>query len=186
VLRPLPEKFEELEDLLLHHRATLAQNTGVPFVRLVYRPDEEIECRRRRELLERTLKREGLAVETVSCRGATFVHYERRGRLDQLFELERTEGGRLKASIVKHARQELVARLLAATKRLNGDGVIFLVDVAFVYPYLHLAPILDDCVNQITPPMALALFYPGEVDVDGRLLFLGVRPSGYYRTRDLI
>ena len=56
-MRPLPEKFEELEDLLLHHRGTLAQNTGVPFVRLVYRPDEEIECRRQRELLERTLRR---------------------------------------------------------------------------------------------------------------------------------
>jgi len=185
-LRPLPDKFEELEDLLLHHRATLAQNTGVPFIRLIYRPEEEAECRRRRELLERTLKREGIAVQAVSCRGVIFAHYERRGRLDQLFELEKTEAGRLNASIAKHARQELGARLLAAAERMNGDGVIFLVDAAFVYPYLHLAPILDDCVNRITPPMALALFYPGEVDVDGRLLFLGVRPSGYYRTRDLI
>ena len=185
-MRPLPDKFEELEDLLLHHRATLAQNTGVPFVRLVYRPDEEVECHRRRQLLERTLKREGIAVQTVSCSGAIFAHYERRGRLDQLFELERTEGDRLSASIAKHARQELVARLLAAAERLNSDGAIFLVDVAFVYPYLHLAPILDDCTNRITPPMALALFYPGEVDVDGRLLFLGQRASGYYRTRDLV
>lgn len=185
-MRPLSEKFEELEGLLLHHRATLAQNTGVPFVRLVYRPDEEVECRRRRELLEHTLEREEITVETVSCRGAIFVHYEQRGRLDQLFELERTKGERLSISIAKHTRQELVARLLAAAKRLNGDGVIFLVDVAFVHPYLNLAPILDDCVNRITSPIALVLFYPGEVDVDGRLLFLGVRPSGYYRTRDLI
>ena len=185
-MRPLPEKFEELEDLLLHHRGTLAQNTGVPFVRLVYRPEEEVECLRRRELLERALRREGIAVETVSCRGAIFAHYERRGRLNQLFELERTEGERLSASIARHARQELTDQLLSAAERLNSDGVIFLVDVAFVYPYLHLTPILDDCINRITPPMALALFYPGEVDVDGRLLFLGVRPSGYYRTRDLI
>lgn len=185
-MRPLSEKFEELEDLLLHHRGTLAQNTGVPFVRLVYRPDEEMDCRRRSELLSRTLKREGIAVDTVSCRGAIFAHYERRGRLDQLFELERTEGDRLSASIAGHACRELTEQLLAAAERLNGDGVIFLVDIAFVYPYLHLTPILDDCVNRITRPMALALFYPGEVDVDGHLLFLGVRPSGYYRTRDLV
>lgn len=185
-MRPLPEKFEELEDLLLHHRRTLAQNTGVPFVRLVYRPEEEVECQRLRERLARTLKRDGVQVETISCREAIFAHYERRGRLDQLFELERAKDDRLTASIAKHARQELVDQLLAAGGQLKGDGVIFLVGTAFVYPYLHLTPVLDDCTNRITPPMALVVFYPGEVDVDGRLLFLGVRPSGYYRTRDLI
>jgi len=185
-LRPLQEKFEELEDLLFHHRGTLVQNLGVPFVRLVYRPEEEVECCRLRERLARTLQRDGILLETVSCRRAIFAHYEQRGRLDQLFEMEGVEGDRLSANIARHARQELVHQLLAATERLKGDGVIFLVEVAFVYPYLHLGPVLDDCVNRITPPMALTLFYPGEVDVDGRLLFLGVRPSGYYRTRDLI
>ena len=185
-MRPLAEKFEELENLLLHHRGTLAQNTGVPFVRLVYRPEEEVECRRLRQRLARTLNREGVSVETVSCGGSIFAHYEQRGRLDQLFELEKTEGDRLSSSIAQHARQELVQQLLAAAKRLHGDGTIFLVDVALVYPYLHLAPVLEDCTNCITPPLALAVFYPGEVDVDGQLLFLGVRPSGYYRTRDFI
>lgn len=184
-MRPLPEKFEELEELLLHHRATLAQNTGVPFVRLVYRPEKEVECRRRRELLEKVLKQKGTAVERISCREVIFTHYERHGRLDQLFELERTERDRLSASIAKRARQELVNQLLAAAERLKGDGVIFLVDAAFVYPYLRLAPVLDDCINRITPPMALIIFYPAEVDVDGQVLFLGMRPSGYYRTRDL-
>ena len=185
-MRPLLEKFEELENLLLHHRATLAQNTGVPFVRLVYRPDEEVECRRRRELLERTLRREGIAVETASCCGAIFAHYDRRGRLDQLFELERTEEDRLSVSIARHGHRELTDQLLTAAERLKGDGVVFLVDTAFLSPYLHLASVLEDCTNCITPPLALVVFYPGEVDVDGQLLFLGVRPSGYYRTRDLI
>lgn len=185
-MRPLLEKFDELEGLLLHHRATLAQNTGVPFVRLVYRPEEEAECCRRRKLLERTLRREDISVEKVSCCGAIFAHYERRGRLDQLFELERIEGHRLSASIATHARRELSDQLSAGVERLNGDGAIFLVDAAFVYPYLHLGLVLDDCINRITPPMALTLFYPGEVDVDGQLLFLGVRPSGYYRSRDLV
>jgi len=186
-LRPLPEKFDELEGLLLHHRATLAQNTGVPFLRLVYHhEDEEIKCRRLRELLERTLRGKSVAVEVVSCRGAIFAHYERRGRLDQLFELEKTESDRLSSSIGRYARHELARRLLSAAERLNGDGVIFLVDVAFVHPYLHLTPVLDDCTNRIVPPVALVVFYPGTMSVDGQLLFLGTRPSGYYRTRDLI
>jgi hypothetical protein len=49
-----------------------------------------------------------------------------------------------------------------------------------------LGPILDNCTNCIQPPMALAVFYPGEVNLENRLLFLGVRPTSYYRTRDLI
>jgi hypothetical protein len=185
-LRPLRQKFEELEDLLLHHRRTLAQNTGVPFLRLVYRPEEEIVCRRFQEPLTRTLEREGVAVETVSCRDVIFTHYERQGQLDQLFDLEQTGGERLSTHIAKRARQELTQRLEGVAESLGKDGVIFLVDVAFLYPYLQLSPVLDACTNRIAPPMALVIFYPGEVKVDGQLLFLGQRPSGYYRTRDLI
>jgi len=185
-LRSLQDKFEELENLLLHYRRTLAQHVGVPFVRLVYSPEEEVECQRLRERLARTLERDSVSVETVSCRGAIFAHYEHRGRLDQLFELEREKKQGLGVNIAKHARQELVGRLLAAAERLNGDGVIFLADVAFIYPYIHQAPVLEECTNRIKPPLALVIFYPCEVDVDSQLLFLGARPSGYYRTRDLI
>jgi len=185
-LRPLQEKFEELENLLLHRRWTLAQNIGVPFVRLVHQPEEEVACQRFREALVRTLQREGVMVERVSCRGVIYSHYEQRGRLTQLFKLEQTEGERLGGSIARYGHRELVGQVASAVQRLRGDGVILLIDVAFLYPYLQLGPVLEACTNQITPPMALAMFYPGEVDVEGQLLFLGQRPSGYYRTRDLI
>ena len=185
-MRPLQEKFEQLEDLLLHHRSTLAQNTGVPFVRLVYSPETETDCQRRRETLARALEKKGVAVETVSCRDVIFAHYEGRGRLDQLFELERNGKEGLPVNIARHARRELEGRLTSAVERLKGDGAILLVDTAFVYPYFQLGPVLDACTNRIVPPTALVVFYPAEVDADGRLRFLGRRPSGYYRTRDLI
>lgn len=185
-MRALPEKFEELERWLLHDRALLAQNTGVPFVRLVYRPDEELDCVKRRDSLQRGLERRGIVVRTVSCREVIFAHYERRGRLEQLFELEAAAGPELGHSIAAHAAKELAARLMHAVESLGGDGVIFLTDVAFLHPYLHLGPILDDCTNVIVPPTALVVFYPGEVNHERRLMFLGVRPTSYYRTRDLI
>ena len=185
-MRPLPEKFDALEDLLLNHRAQLDQNTGVPFVRLVYEPEKEIECRRLTSSLARTLKNRGVPVETVSCRGVIFAHYEDMGRLDRLFELESTEGDRLDEYITRWARKQLNKRLLRAVERLGDDGVILLTETPFVYPYLSLSAVLEDCTNRIMPPMALVVFYPGEIDIDGRLLFLGQRPSGYYRTRDLI
>ena len=185
-MRPLRENFEELEDLLLNHRRTLDQNTGVPFVRLVYRPEEEPKCHRLWQSLARTLEQKGVPVETVSCRDVIFAYYERTGRLEQLFEMESTEGQRLSDHIAQRAHQELTGRLMAAVERLGEDGVIFLTETALAYPYLSLSSVLEDCTTCIIPPMALVVFYPGEVDVDKRLLFLGQRPSGYYRTRDLI
>ena len=185
-MRALPEKFEDLERWLLRDRALLAQSTGVPFIRLVYRPGEEADCLRRREVLRRTLEGQGVKVQTVSCRDVIFAHYERRGRLEQLFLLEATEGPELGENIAGHAAQELTTRLMQAVEALSTDGVVFLTDVAFLYPYLHLGPILDNCTNCIEPPMALAVFYPGEVNLENRLMFLGVRPTSYYRTRDLI
>lgn len=185
-MRPLQHKFDELEDLLRHHRRTLAQNTGVPFLRLVYRPEEEVTCQRLQSTLTRTLKRDGVPVHTISCHGMIFAHYERRGRLDQLFDLDQTREEGLDASIRRHAQKELEQALLNAADKLGEDGAIFLKDVAFLYPYLQLSPVLDACTNRIVAPMALVIFYPGEVDVNRQLLFLGKRASGYYRTRDLI
>lgn len=187
-MRALPERFEELERWLLRDRTLFAQSTGVPFIRLVYQPAEEIECVRRRELLRRTLEGQRVKVQTVSCRDVIFAHYERRGRIEQLLELEvvGTDKADLHDNIARHAGEELTTRLLLAVEALAGNGVIFLTDIAFLYPYLHLGPILDNCTNRIQPPMALAVFYPGEVNHENRLMFLGVRPTSYYRTRDLI
>ena len=189
-MQPLLDKFKELEDLLCNHRRTLAQNTGVPFVRLVYQPEEAAEVTRRLETLQRTLARDGVPVESVSCRGVIFEYYEQRGRLQQLFTLEQEDPKALARNIAKRARQVLTARILDAAGRLPGDGVIFLVDTAFVYPYFQLGPVLDACTNVIVAPLALVALYPGTVDGGWHghrnLLFLGQRPSGYYRARTLM
>jgi hypothetical protein len=185
-LRPLREKFEELEDLLLHHRRQLAQSTGVPFVRLVYHVDEEQAAQRQQRVLARTLRKKGVPVREVSCRGVIFTHYEDRERLEQLFELERRDEQGLKRNITKHAKRTLKQRLLEAAKALPEQGVLFLVDVAFIHPYFELGGVLEPCINHIRAPQALVIFYPADYDATGQLLFLGQRPSGYYRARPLI
>jgi hypothetical protein len=184
-LKPLPQKFDELESLLHGYRDTLAQNAGVPFVRLVYQPGDEAECQRRCALLEQTLQQRGVPVAVVSCRDVIFAHYQERGWLDTLFAMDREQRDGLADEIARNTRRVTTQRVLDAAERLGRDGVIFLVDTAFLYPYVHLTATLEDVTNRITPPQCLVIFYPGEVDIDGQLLFLGVRPSGYYRTRDL-
>jgi hypothetical protein len=186
VLRPLRDKFNELEELLLHHRHNLDQSTGVPFIRLVYAPDQEVECRRRWQSLANVLQHKGLPLEIISCKGLIFEYYERRRRLEQLYTLEQEKPKEISRHIAKRASEALQGQLLAAGERLREDGIIFLVDAAFAYPYIHLGPALEACTNHIRPPTALVVFYPGEVEGDDTLLFMGKRPSGYYRARDLI
>ncbi len=182
----LLERVKMLEDLLLRHREALAQNTGVPFIRLVYAPQETREMARRLTTLQRTLVNKGVPITTVSCRGAIFAHYEERGRLEALFELERQGQPGLGENIAKHGRRTLKDWVIRAAAQLDGDGVVFVTDTAFIYPYFQLGPVLEACTNVIIPPMALVALYPGTVDGEGRVSFLGQRPSGYYRARTLV
>jgi mannose/fructose-specific phosphotransferase system component IIA len=48
--------------------------------------------------------------------------------------LEATAGPELGENIADHAAQELTARLMQAIESLDRDGVVFLTDVAFLYP----------------------------------------------------
>ena len=43
----LQEKFNQLEDLLLNHRESIGIHNGVPFIMLIYSPENEIECRQK-------------------------------------------------------------------------------------------------------------------------------------------
>ena len=72
----------------------------------------------------------------MSCRDVIFAYYEQRGLLDQLFEADKAGESCLAANITAHAEQTLDRQLFDAIQQLGHDGVIFLVDTAFLYPYL--------------------------------------------------
>ena len=183
----LQDKFNKLEKLLLDSRDTLAQGAGVPFIRLIYKPNLEEECTYRRKTLFQVLKDRGIPVRTVSVKGVIFSYYEKENRLEDLFQLENEDGisDRLNRHLHKRSKEELVKRLKEAIEKLDSDGVIFLTDVAFAYPFLSISPVLEELTNQIKPPKALVIFYPGEIKNE-RFFFLGERESGYYRSRDIV
>ena len=64
-MKPLRDKFEELAELLITNRDNLSQGTGVPFVRLLYHPDEEIEARDLTRLLQQKLEKAGYQPEKL-------------------------------------------------------------------------------------------------------------------------
>jgi len=61
----LIEKFAELEKLLLNQRHTLALHAGVPFVLLIYDPNEERRCREEQAHLMTKLSDAGLVVRQI-------------------------------------------------------------------------------------------------------------------------
>lgn len=61
----LPEKFDQLENLLLNHRESIGIHNGVPFILLIYSPEMEIDCRKKIKNLQEKLESKDLSVLNI-------------------------------------------------------------------------------------------------------------------------
>src|SRR5258706_13754297 len=88
-------RFRELERALLHDRHLLAVHSGVPFLVLVYPPEQERLCRELQAELMEKLRARGTPV--IEHRLDTFIfdYYEQRikdrGGVGRIFQLERED-----------------------------------------------------------------------------------------------
>jgi hypothetical protein len=181
----LADKFIELERLLRHDRQTLALHAGVPFLLLIYGPAEERRCNEERVHLQVKLEDAGLHVREISVKTFVFDHYAEIGLLDTMFEKEQHQPEPVYRDIAKHYRPELVRHIIGVAEQLVAeDTVIFLTDIAHLYPFVRVANLLEDLENHVQSP--LVVFYPGE-ELDGELRFLGLEnadgPHTKYRAR---
>ena len=181
-MRPLQEKFEELCELLIHHRESLAQGTGVPFVRLIYRPDEERECRRLTEVLRERLKNAGLTSHEIKCGELPFKYYVQKGQLELRLKTAEADPKPASDEMGKRAEAELLSAIISYADKAGPSGNIIISETAMLYPFAHLSGVLAGCENKVNIP--LVILYPAIITED-RILFVGKRETGYYRTRDL-
>jgi hypothetical protein len=177
--------FQELEQALLEDRHLLSLHSGVPFLLLVYPPEQERECREYQAVLMEKLRVRGQPV--VEHRLDTFIfdyyaqpRYAKRGGLQRIFELERTDPRGLRRQLSQMYRLELVERIRKTADRVSPDGAIFVTGVSMMYPFAHVSNLLSDLENKILVP--LVVFYPGSIQ-DGQLSFLGIEPHSGYRAR---
>ena len=182
-MKPLQDKFHELSDLLIHHRNDLAQGTGVPFVRLIYRPEEERECRRLTVTLRDRLANTGFSADEIHCGEFVFKYYAEHNQTERRLETARDKPLKAGDEIGRHAETALFDEIVTKAHRAGAPGNIILSETGMLYPFAHLAGILDRCENKVNIP--LVILYPATLS-DDRLLFMGKRDPGYYRTRDLI
>lgn len=180
----LQEKFRELERVLLHERHLLSVSSGVPFVLLVYSVSEERLCHDLREDLMAKLRARHVPV--LEHRLDTFIfdyyekRFEKRGGVQRIFELERTDPDALQRMIAGVYERELVKRILDTKDRVSPNGVLFLTGVATMYPFGRVSNVLMELENKVIVP--LVVFYPGTYR-DGQLSFLDLEPHKGYRAR---
>lgn len=178
----LSAKFQELENLLLHQYHLIGLHSGVPFILLIYPPSQERLCQAHQIDLVEKLRARGVPVVEHKLNTFIFDYYTKRGRLEQIFELDREKPEELRRMMAGVYGQELVKRILDTADQADPDGVIFLSGVANIYPFARVSSLLAKLENQIKLP--LVVFYPGS-ERDGRLSFLDIEPHVGYRARNI-
>jgi hypothetical protein len=182
-LKQLRDKFEELAELLITNRDNLAQGTGVPFVRLLFHPDEELEARELTKLLKKKLEKAGLSPIEIRCGEYPFKYYQEKNLLG--LRLKTAEEYPIEAmnEMGKHAEEDLLAEIVQQAETGNDRTIILLTETSLLYPYAGLSGILLGCENKVHVP--LVVIYPATVE-NNNVLFMGKREPGYYRTRDIV
>lgn len=177
--------FRDLEQALLYDRHLLGLHSGVPFLLLVYPPEQERVCREMQAEVMDKLRTRGMPV--IEHRLDTLIfdyyaqpRYAKRGGLQRIFELERTHPDDLRRQISGMYEQELINRILKTADRAAPDGAIFITRTATMYPFARISNLLTALENRITLP--LVVFYPGSIR-DGQLSFLNLEPHMGYRAR---
>lgn len=181
-MKPLQEKFEELHYILIHHRDSLSQGTGVPFVRLIYAPEEERECRRLTKMLHESLEMVGLHTDEIHCGEMVFKYYHDKNLLELRLKTAEENPAMAQGEIGTRAEQVLLQAILDKAKGAPDNRNIILSETGMLYPFARLAGVLQECENQVLIP--LIVLYPAKYE-DDKLLFMGKRDTGYYRTRDI-
>ena len=179
----LSPKFLELETLLLEQRHLLSLHSGVPFILLVYDPEDEHWCQARQVELQEKLRFKGLDVIEHRLNTFIFEYYEQKGQLERIFELDRDPARRdeLRQMISTAYERELVKRIEDNAHQADLErSVIFLTGVASIYPFARISNLLNTLENRVKVP--LVVFYPGS-ERDGKLSFLNQEPHVGYRAR---
>jgi len=182
-LKPLREKFEELAELLLTHRDTLSQGTGVPFVRLLYRPEEELDVRELTVLLKQKLEKAGNVPVEIQCGNYPFDFYQQKKQLDLRLSTAEAHPSQAVIEMGKRAEADLLNEIIRQAESASEKTVIILSETGLLYPFAQLSGVLLGCENNVHVP--LVILYPATVD-EKKILFMGKREPGYYRTRDIM
>jgi len=173
----LDKKFKELEELLVSGGAEqIKARRGVPFIILLYPPDEELQVRSRIDTLKRKLETAGWDIQTFQPEPILFKFLESKGKLKDVFEAERQDPQQLRS---KMASDLFVNHLADLGKDFNPRTAIFIRRAGGFYPNVNIHSLQEQLVNKVKKT---TVFFIPAIETEGQeYIFLGKVRTQKYR-----
>ncbi len=173
----LDNKFTELENLLLSNGFEQAQaRTGVPFIILLYPPEEEIPVRRRIDTLGKKLESNGWKIQYFEPGPLLFEFLDSKGKAKDAFDAERQDSKQLRSNI---AVDLFIKRLSELGKGAKGKSVLFIRRGGGFYPHVNIHSLQERLVNVLK---TTTVFFIPAIEIEGNhYLFMGKEKTQKYR-----
>lgn len=175
--KPLDKKFNEIEELLVSGGAEQVKGRrGVPFIVLLYPPDEELQVRSRIDILKRKLETEGWDIQSFQPEPVLFKFLESKGKLKDVFEAERKDPQQLRSKI---ASDLFVKHLADLGKDFKPKTAIFIRRAGGFYPHVNIHSLQEQLVNKVKKT---TVFFIPAIETEGQeYIFLGKIRTQKYR-----
>jgi len=173
----LDKKFEDLEKLLVSGEIDqIKRRCGVPFIVLLYPPDEELEVRSRIDTLKRKLETAGWDIQSFQPEPILFKFLESKGKLKDVFEAERKNPRQLRSKV---ASDLFIKHLTALGKDFVPKTAIFIRRAGGFYPHINIHSLQEQLVNKVKKT---TIFFIPAIETEGQeYIFLGKVRTRKYR-----
>lgn len=150
--------------------------TGVPFITLLYPPEEEHPVRDRIDALAQKLVSKGWEVGFFQPEPLLFEFLRSRGKLEEAFDLERNNPKQIRSNIAVDLFMKRLAELGGEAKLRS---VIFVRRAGGFYPHVNLHSLQERLVNRVK--RTTVFFLPAVETAGNHYFLLGVEKTQKYR-----
>ena len=173
----MDNKFKELEILLISGGYEQARSRiGVPFIILLYPPEEEIKARRRISTLDKKLESNGWKILYFEPEPLLFEFLESKGKIKDAFETERKDHKQLRSSM---AVDLFIKRLTELGNVAKDKSLIFVRRAGGFYPHVNIHSLQERLVNSVK--MTTIFFIPAIETEGNHYLYMGKEKTQEYR-----
>lgn len=173
----LKDKFKNLEKMVLEQIHLINQFSGIPFVILIYYPQDQKECYEYIEDLKKKLDNNGKKILQIPIGDFIFNYFEENDQMEEIIEYDKKEPELVRQELSNVCERYFNTHVHSEIEKKTPD-IIFFTKVGGLYPYSRLSNILKNLEKIKIPIIA---FYPGKIDNDELYFLNKFKSDDYYR-----
>lgn len=189
---PLEKRLDKAEEII--KEPSFRQNKGlgneVGYYVFDYPAEQELKVR---EWVEYTKGKyangnEGFHIVVFDLYEIIIEILQQKGYLEKCYEFEKNKGfERVSKSITNMLRINAADSLIVSyiKERTSDDSVVFIIGIGKCFPILRSHTVLNS-LHQIIDNVPVVMFYPGNYDGQGLVLFGEIKDENYYRAFKLV